>query len=216
MDRQIAATKFILFLLCLLPGAYFSTALWQDALGANPIEAFSRSLGDWTFYLLLITLSVTPLRRLSGHTWLLRLRRMLGLFVVFYAALHMLSYLWLDMALAWGDIGIDLLKRPFIVPGMLGFLLLIPLAVTSNSAMVSRLGGRRWQRLHRLIYPAALLGLLHYTWMAKAGSAQPLWLGVLLVGLLGLRLWWYVMDARKPLLEQRQRQRRIIPIQPRR
>lgn len=213
MDKQITFAKIVLFLLCLIPAAHYGLSYWQDALGDNPADLLARHLGNWTLYLLLITLTVTPLRRLSGLVWLTRLRRMLGLFAFFYACLHLMAYLWLDESFGWTDIGLDILKRPFIVAGMLAFVLLVPLAATSNQAMVRRLGGKRWQELHRLAYPAAMLGVLHYTWMAKAGTGQPLLLGVILAGLLGLRLWWWFADARKPLVEQR---RRTIQIQIRR
>jgi sulfoxide reductase heme-binding subunit YedZ len=212
MNRQIAATKVILFLLCLVPATHYGLGLWQDTLGANPVEAFTRGLGDWALYFLLITLTVTPLRRLAGQSWLIRLRRMLGLFVFFYACLHLTAYLWLDQSFEWSEIGADILKRPFITVGMTTFLLLVPLAATSNSAMIRRLGGQRWQKLHRLVYLAAMLAVLHYTWMVKADVAQPLLLGSILALLLGLRLWWWFADARKPLLARR----RIIPIQVRR
>ncbi len=213
MDRQIAAAKAILFLLCLLPAAHYGLAYWQDTLSANPVEAFTRGLGDWALYLLLITLTITPLRRLAGLIWLMKLRRMLGLFVFFYACLHVTAYLWLDQFFDWAEIGSDILKRPFITVGMLTFVLLVPLAATSTKAMIRRLGGRRWQQLHRLVYLAAMLAVLHFTWMVKADAAQPLTFGLILALLLGLRLWWWFQDARKPLLDLR---RRIIPIQFRR
>jgi sulfoxide reductase heme-binding subunit YedZ len=212
MNRQIAATKTILFLLCLLPAVHYGLGLWQDTLGANPIEAFIRGLGDWALYLLLITLSVTPLRRLAGQSWLIRLRRMLGLFAFFYACLHFTTYLWLDQSFEWAEIGLDILKRPFITAGMVVFVLLVPLAATSNGAMIRRLGGQRWQKLHRLVYPAAMIAVLHYTWMVKLDVAQPLLIGSILALLLGLRLWWWFDAARKPLLARH----RIIPIQTRR
>ncbi|MBI5785838.1 MAG: sulfoxide reductase heme-binding subunit YedZ [Rhodocyclales bacterium] len=213
MEKQIAVAKAILFVLCLLPAAYLGLGFWQDTLDADPVDAFTRGLGDWALYLLLITLTVTPLRRLSGQSWLLRLRRMLGLFSFSYACLHLTAYLWLDQSFRWGDIGADILKRPFITVGMLTFVLLVPLAATSSTAMVRRLGGQRWQQLHRLIYPAAMLAVLHHTWMTKADASQPLIFGLILAVMLALRLWWWFADARKPLVDQR---RRIIPIQFRR
>jgi sulfoxide reductase heme-binding subunit YedZ len=213
MDKQIAAAKAVLLLLCLLPAAYYGIGLGQDTLGANPNEAFTRGLGDWALRLLLITLAVTPLRRLTGWTWLMRLRRMLGLFAFFYVCLHLTAYLWLDQFFDWPAIGMDILKRPFITAGMLVFVMLVPLAATSTNAMIHRLGGKRWQRLHRLIYPAAMIAVVHFTWMVKADATEPAIYGIVLALLLGLRLWWYFQDARKPLLALR---RRIIPIQVRR
>jgi sulfoxide reductase heme-binding subunit YedZ len=212
MERKIAGAKVILFLLCLMPLTYYGLGLWEDTLGANPIEAFTRGLGDWALRLLLITLAVTPLRRLMGWTWLMRLRRMLGLFAFFYVCLHLTTYLWLDQSFDWPAIGTDILKRPFITAGMIVFVLLIPLAATSTNAMIRRLGGKRWQELHRLIYPAAMIAVVHYTWMVKADVTQPAIYGVVLALLLGLRLWWRFQDARKSLPARR----RIIPIQVRR
>ena len=212
MAKYIAALKTALFILCLLPLAHYAAGLWQDTLGANPIEALTRGLGDWALRLLLITLAVTPLRRLSGWAWLLKLRRMLGLFAFFYASLHLIAFLWLDQFFDWAEIGRDILKRPFITVGMATFLLLAPLAATSTKAMIRRLGGQRWQRLHRLIYPAALLAVLHFTWMVKVDVREPALYGVILAVLLGLRAWWRIDDWRRPLVPRR----RIIPIQVRR
>ena len=214
MDKRIASTKVLLFFLCLLPAAYFGLSFWQDTLGDDPVDALVRSLGNWALYLLLITLAITPLRRLTNQSWLIRLRRMLGLFAFFYACLHLMAYLWLEQLFDLSGIGADIVKDPFIVAGMLAFALLIPLAATSNKATIRHLGGDRWQRLHRLIYLAAMLAVLHFTWMVKADVLQPLVFGLILALLLGLRLWWWFADARKPLIEQRRR--RIIPIQFRR
>lgn len=213
MDERIASTKVVLFFLCLLPAAYYGIGYWQDALGDDPVDALTRSLGNWALYLLMITLAITPLRRLANQSWLIRLRRMLGLFAFFYACLHLTAYLWLGQSFDLSGVGADIAKDPFIVAGMLAFALLVPLAATSSQAMIRRLGGERWQRLHRLIYLAAMLAVLHFTWMVKADVVQPLVFGLILALLLGLRLWWWFADARKPLVEQR---RRIIPIQPRR
>jgi len=218
MQRRIATTKGILFLLCLLPLTYYGWGLWQDTLGANPIEAFTRGLGDWALRLLLVTLAITPLRRLTGWTWLMRLRRMLGLFVFFYACLHLVTYLWLDQFFDWLAIGKDIVKRPFITAGMIAFVLLVPLAATSSNGMIRRLGGRRWQRLHRLIYPLAMVAVLHFTWMVKVDVTQPAIYGAILALLLGLRIWWRYQDARRPLLQGGfpRNKHRIIPIQTRR
>jgi len=185
----------------------------------SDIEAFTRGLGDWALRLLLITLAVTPLRRLTGQVWVMKLRRMLGLFVFFYACLHLTAYLWLDQFFDWPAILMDIVKRPFITTGMITFVLLIPLAATSSNAMIRRLGGRRWQQLHRLIYPLAMIAVLHYTWMVKVDVTQPAIYGLMLALLLGLRLWWRFVDARKPasLLGGFPRSKhRIIPIQTRR
>lgn len=214
MERRIAALKAVLFLACLAPLAWYGWAFAQDALGANPIEALTRGLGDWALRLLLATLAVTPLRRLAGWPWLGRLRRMLGLFAFFYACLHLVAYLWLDQFFDWAGIGRDILERPFITAGMVAFLMMLPLAVTSSNAMVRRLGGRRWQRLHRLVYPLAMVAVLHFAWMVKIDITEPALYGLLLAVLLGLRLWWRLTDA--PAAVAPRPRHRIIPIQPRR
>src|SRR5205085_6434638 len=142
----------------------------------NPIEYITRGTGDWTLYCLCITLAVTPLRRLSGLNWLLKLRRMLGLFAFFYASLHFTTFLWFDHFFDVQEMWKDVLKRPFITVGFTAFLLLVPLAATSTNAMVRKLGGKRWQALHRPVYLVAVLGFLHFWWM-KAGKldfAQPI------------------------------------------
>ncbi|TWO80543.1 sulfoxide reductase heme-binding subunit YedZ [Denitratisoma oestradiolicum] len=192
----ISAIKVFLFLLCLLPLAHLAWGAWQDALGANPIEFVTRSLGTWTLKFLLITLTVTPLRRLSGWHWLLRLRRMLGLYAFFYGSLHLSSYLWWDQFFDWSAIAKDILKRPFITVGMSAFLLMTPLALTSNAWAIRRLGGRRWQALHRSIYVIAILGVLHYAWLIKKDLFLPLIYFVLLALLLGIRAWWRNQERR--------------------
>lgn len=188
--RRLAALKTALFLLCLVPLAAYIHGAATDNLGANPIEAVTRGLGEWTLRFLLLTLAVTPLRRLSGLAWLLRFRRMLGLYTFFYACLHVLSYVWLDQFFDWGEILRDIVKRPFITVGFASFLLLIPLAVTSSNAMIRRLGGRLWQRLHRAVYAIALFGVLHFWWMVKRDVTEPAIYATLLAILLGMRVVW--------------------------
>ena len=180
--------KPLLFTLALLPLALLMTGALQGTLGANPIEAVIRDLGDWALRFLLLTLTVTPLRKLSGWRWVGPLRRMLGLFAFFYLCLHILGYVVLDQFFDWAAIADDILKRPFITIGMLAFLLLLPLAVTSGQAMMRRLGGARWKRIHRLIYPAAIAGVVHYALMVKADLREPLIYAALLSLLLGYRL----------------------------
>lgn len=196
--RRFAALKAALFLLCLAPLAGLIQGIVSDSLGANPIEAVTRSLGDWALRFLLITLAVTPLRRLSGLNWLLRLRRMLGLYAFFYALLHVLSYAWLDQFFDWGDILKDIVKRPFITFGFAAFVLLIPLAATSNNAMIKRLGGRRWQWLHRTVYAIAVFGVLHFWWMVKLDITQPAIYAAVLSLLLGMRLYWAARPFIRP------------------
>lgn len=196
--RQFRLIKAGLFLLALLPLARLIWLGFQDRLGANPIEFITRSSGDWTLYFLCIALAVTPLRRLSGWNWLVRLRRMLGLFAFFYVCLHFTTFIWFDHFFDLQEMGKDILKRPFITVGFSAFVLLIPLAVTSTNAMVRRLG-RRWQTVHRLVYAVAVLGILHFWWMraGKHNFAQPLLMGGIVVLLLGFRLvyWWRAKRA---------------------
>ena len=163
----------------------------SGGLGANPIEFITRSTGTWTLVGLLLTLSVTPMRRLSGRADLIRYRRMLGLFSFFYACLHFVTYIWLDQFFDLTAIARDIVKRPFITVGFIAFVLLVPLAVTSTQTMMRRLG-RRWQLLHRLVYPIALLAVVHYLWLVKKDLTSPLIYGTVAVVLLVLRLRWGV------------------------
>jgi len=185
---QVKWLKAALFALCLIPFVRLAWLAAHNGLGANPIEYITRSTGWWTLSLLLITLSVTPLRRLSGWNWLLRLRRMLGLFAFFYVSLHFTTYVWLDQFFDWKSMLKDIAKRPFITVGFTAFVLLIPLAATSTNAMVRRLGAKRWQRLHRAVYVTATLGVLHFWWLVKKDIREPLIFGTLLGLLFLIRL----------------------------
>jgi sulfoxide reductase heme-binding subunit YedZ len=184
------AAKPALFLLCLAPLAALVLGAARDTLGANPAEALIRSTGGWTLRFLCLALAVTPLRQASGWHALARWRRMLGLFVFFYAMLHFLCYAWLDMGLDAGAILRDIAKRPFILVGSAALLLLLPLAATSFNRAVRRLGARRWQRLHRLVYAIAGLAVLHFFWMraGKNDFAEVAVYAAILGGLLGSRL----------------------------
>lgn len=203
-----------LFLACLAPLAYYAWGAQAGTLGANPIETVTRGMGTWALNFLLITLTVTPLRKYSCWAWLGRLRRMLGLFVFFYAVLHLGTYLWFDQFFDWPAIARDILKRPFITVGMISFALLVPLAATSNAFAIRRMGGQRWQELHRSVYAISLLAVLHYSWMVKADISRPLIYAVVLGVLLGLRVWWRVQERnRQPAGAYRPKPRgRIIPI----
>jgi sulfoxide reductase heme-binding subunit YedZ len=187
MVRRCDPAKAALFLLCLVPLAVLAARAGLGQLGANPIEAINRALGDWALRFLLISLAVTPLRQL-GWRGAARLRRMLGLYAFFYAAAHVTSYVVLDNFFDWPAIAADILKRRYITVGMLALMLLLPLAATSTDAMIRRLGGRRWRRLHRLVYAAAMLAVLHYAWMVKADLREPILYGALLAVLLLWRL----------------------------
>lgn len=165
---------------------------FTGGLGANPLEFITHTTGDWTLYLFCITLAVTPLRRLTGMNWLVKMRRMLGLMAFFYLCLHFTTFVWFDHFFDIGEIWKDIVKRPFITVGVLALTLSIPLAVTSTNGMVRRLGGKRWQVLHRLIYLIVPLGVLHY-WWDKAGKnliAKPLLFAVLVGVMLALRVLW--------------------------
>ena len=182
-------TKPLVFLVSLLPLAWLGWLAWQGELGANPVETLSHHTGDWSLRFLLLTLAVTPARRLTGWNRLQQFRRMLGLFAFFYVGLHLAVYLIFDQFFDWAAIGADVVKRPYLTVGFAAFLLLIPLAITSTHAMMKRLG-RHWQRLHRLVYLIAILGVLHYAWLVKADLTEPLLYGGILAALLGYRLWW--------------------------
>ena len=171
MQRALASrlAKPCVFLLALLPLGYWLTALFQDALGANPAEALLRGTGLWTLRMLCVLLLVSPLREITGWAGLARLRRMLGLFVFFYALVHFSAYGWLDQSGQWDDILRDIPKRPFILVGLLALVLLTPLALTSFNAAIRWLGAARWRKLHRAVYGIALLAILHFFWM-RAGK----------------------------------------------
>lgn len=196
--RQLKIIKATLFVLALLPLLRLVLFALTDRLGANPIEFITRNTGDWTLYFLCITLAITPLRRLTKWNWLIKMRRMSGLYVFFYALLHFTTFFWFDHFFDLQEMLKDITKRPFILVGFSAFVLLIPLAVTSTNGMMKRLGGKRWQLLHRLIYVIAPLGILHFWWM-KAGKhdfSQPVLFGLIVATLLSSRAYWYWMQQR--------------------
>lgn len=187
------SVKPLVFLACLLPFLWLTWGALSDGLGANPAEALLRATGDWTLRFLCLVLLVTPLRTWTGWTALARLRRMLGLYVYFYALLHLLSYAWFDMGFDLADILRDIVRRPFILVGSLAVLLLTPLALTSFNRAIRALGARRWQWLHRLVYLIAGLGVLHFLWMraGKNDYAEVAVYGAIIAVLLG----WRVLHA---------------------
>jgi sulfoxide reductase heme-binding subunit YedZ len=180
--------KPVVFLACLGPLVRLGWKAYAGLLGANPIEVITHSTGDWTLIFLLVTLSVTPVRRLTGLLWLIRFRRMFGLFAFFYGTLHFLTYIWLDKFFDVHEMLVDVAKRKFITVGFTAFLLLIPLAATSTKGWIRRLGGKRWNWLHRLIYLSALGGVIHYLWLVKADIHKPMEYGLVLAVLMGYRL----------------------------
>ena len=181
-------TKALIFVLCLGPLARLVAGGILDRLGANPVELITHSTGTWTLTFVMITLSVTPLRRLSGWHWLARLRRMFGLYAFFYASLHFMTYIWLDQFFDVAAIAKDVVKRPFITIGFGAFVMLVPLAATSTDAMVRRLGGKNWIALHRLTYVLAICGVVHYWWLVKRDITQPAIYALVLAALLGYRV----------------------------
>ena len=196
---RLTLLKALTIIACLLPAALLLRAWFAQALGPEPVEAVGEATGEWTLRLLLLTLAVTPLRRLSGAHWLSRLRRTFGLFAFTYGCLHFASYLWLDQNFDWHAIAQDILKRPFIVIGFSALALMTPLALTSNAAMIRRLGGRRWQSLHRSIYAIAILGVVHMAWQADGNLLEPLFYAAALALLLGLRAIWRNAERRRQL-----------------
>jgi methionine sulfoxide reductase heme-binding subunit len=193
------------FLLCLGPAFVLTWKGFHGGLGANPIDVITRTTGRWTLTFLLITLSVTPVRKLSGLTWLIRFRRMLGLFAFFYGSLHLMTYVWLDKFFNVHEMLHDIAKRRFITAGMTAWFLMLPLALTSTKGWIRRMGGKRWQKLHRLIYFSAAAGVVHFIWLVKADLRRPLTYGAVLAVLLSYRLViWLVsrIRARRALATQ--------------
>ncbi|MYN40582.1 sulfoxide reductase heme-binding subunit YedZ [Duganella sp. FT109W] len=194
--KQISWIKGAVFVAALIPLARMAYLTLTGQL-VDPLEFITRGTGDWTLYFLTITLAVTPLRKLSGWNWLIKLRRMVGLYTFFYGFLHFMTFLWFDHFFDLAEMWKDVLKRPFITVGFIAFVLLIPLALTSTNGMIKRLGGKRWQWLHRLIYVIAPLALLHFWWM-KAGKHnfnQPILFIVIIGSLLLMRVWWATRKA---------------------
>ena len=185
---DIKFSKLVVLINSAVPLALLGCDAYHHRLGANPLEFVTHTTGTLTLVFLLLSLTVTPLRKALGLPWLIQLRRILGLYAFFYGSLHLLCYIWFDKAFKFGAIVQDTVKRPFIFLGMFSFLLMVPLAVTSTNKMVKRLGGQRWNRLHKLVYVAATAGVLHYYLLVKADIRIPVAFGITLVLLLGYRL----------------------------
>jgi sulfoxide reductase heme-binding subunit YedZ len=205
--RGRVALKTVVWIVGLAPVASLVYWFWTDDLTANPISFVTNTLGDWTIRLLFATLALTPLRVLFGWGWQMPLRRLLGLFAFFYVCLHFSVWIVLDHFFDWRQMGADIVKRPYITVGMLAFTLLIPLAATSTTGMIKRLGGVAWRRLHRLVYVAAVLGTLHYIWLAKKVLIAPWIHAAILALLLGIRAW----DAGRRLVRRRQARASAAP-----
>ncbi len=185
---KIRWSKILLFVLCASPLFLLGWRAWNEDLTANPIEFITHFTGDWTIRFLVATLAITPLRKLLNRPSLVRYRRMVGLFAFFYGTLHLTTYLWLDKFFAWSEIVKDIGKRPFITAGFAAFLCMVPLAITSTAGWIRRLGGKRWQMLHRLVYASAVCGVIHYYWLVKSDIRLPVLYGSLVALEFGYRL----------------------------
>jgi sulfoxide reductase heme-binding subunit YedZ len=191
------AAKVVAFLAALVPLALLIRATLTGTLGVNPAETIRLETGRWTLKFLFLSLAVTPVRRLTGWNLVIQYRRMLGLFAFFYAALHVVSYWAFDLNFSFAAMAGDVFKRPFITMGFAAFLLLIPLALTSTKGWIRRLG-KKWTLLHRLVYLAAICGVIHFAWKVKVFTGDPVWYAVILTLLLGFRLAWNLRTLRTP------------------
>lgn len=198
--QEIANIKVVVFILCLVPLLRLVYLGFNDDLSANPVEFIERSTGYWALVMLLITLSLTPIRLLTGRVWQLQLRRMLGLWMFFYACLHLSTYLWLDYGFVWMDIMKDIIKHPYVLVGSAAFLLSIPLAATSNQFMIKKLRDR-WKPLHQSVYLIAILATLHFLWLVKKDLREPLLFISILVALLGIRIFFHY--NKRPIIKSK-------------
>lgn len=202
MNQFARYSKPTVFLFCAMPAVWLVVAAFTGGLGANPVETITHFTGEWGLRLLLVTLAVTPLRKITGLNTLVRLRRMLGLYAFFYVCLHLLTYVWLDAFFSLTYIWDDIAKRLYITAGFTAFCMLVPLALTSTNGMIRRLGARRWQRLHRLVYVAGLAGVLHFLWLVKSDYREPL---------VYVALFSVLMVLRIPAISRRLPRLRSIP-----
>jgi len=198
-EKLVRSLKLLAFLLCLGPLTVLVWKGFHELLGANPVDVITRTTGRWTLIFLLLTLSISPVRKLTRLPWLIRFRRMLGLFAFFYGSLHLMTYVWLDKFFNVPDMLHDIAERRFITAGMTAWALMLPLALTSTAWSIRRLGGKRWQRLHRLIYFSATAGVIHFIWLVKADLRRPLTYGAVLALLLAFRFaQWGLSTAKNP------------------
>jgi methionine sulfoxide reductase heme-binding subunit len=201
MAPDIKFARFVLFTNCAVPVGMLAWDAIHGHLGANPLEFVTRTTGALTLIFLLVSLAVTPLRKMLGLPWMIKFRRMTGLFAFFYGSLHLLTYLWFDKAFNFPAMAHDISKRPFIMLGMLAYFLLVPLAFTSTNQMVKRLGGKKWNRLHKLVYVSAASGVLHYYLLVKADVRKPIAFAIGLTLLLGYRVlnnYFPTLTERRP------------------
>ena len=194
--QQTVYVKAAIWLFALMPLARLIWLGVNEDLGANPVEFVERSTGTWTLVILLTTLSMTPIRLLTGQVWPIQLRRLLGLFMFFYACLHITSYIWLDYSVVWTDIIKDIIKHPYVIVGFSAFLLTIPLATTSNSYMIKRLK-TNWKKLHQIVYLIAILGVVHFWWLVKKDVTEPTYYATALLMLLSVRLYFKLKSNHK-------------------
>jgi methionine sulfoxide reductase heme-binding subunit len=186
--RWIILLKIVVWALCLSPVSLLAWKATHDLLGANPLSEITLTTGHWTLYLLLTTLAISPLRKVTRLNWLIRFRRLVGLFAFFYGCLHLMTYLWFDKAFDLHEIVKDIYKRPFITAGMTAWILMLPLALTSTGASIRWLGGKRWQKLHRLVYFSAIAGVVHFWWLVKRDLTRPQIMAAILIVLLAFRI----------------------------
>jgi sulfoxide reductase heme-binding subunit YedZ len=197
-EKLLRLLKVLVFLACLGPLSVLTWKAFHQLLGANPVDVITRSTGKWTLVFLLLTLAVTPARRLLQTPWLIRFRRMIGLFAFFYGTLHLMTYVWLDQFFNVQSMLHDIAKRKFITAGMTAFALMVPLAFTSTRGWIRRMGGKRWQKLHRLIYFSAAAGVIHFLWLVKADRSRPIAYGSVLAVLLLFRIAIRMLGRMRP------------------
>lgn len=199
MRNRNKILKPIVFLAALLPLALLVLDALRGNLGANPIEKITHQTGLWTLVFLLVTLAITPLRRITGINWVIQYRRMLGLFAFFYGCLHLTTYVWLDQFFDLHAMLHDIYKRPFITAGFTGFLMMVPLALTSTQWSIRKLG-KKWQTLHRLIYVSALAGVIHFIWLVKKDVQEPLIYAIILGTLMSIRVFYWAKNSRRKIV----------------
>lgn len=204
MNKQkINLVKVAIWLLALMPLAHLVWLGFNEDLGANPVEFVERSTGLWALIILLVTLSITPIRLITGQVWVIQLRRLTGLFMFFYACLHITTYVWLDFGFVWADILKDIAKHPRILVGFGAFMLAIPLAVTSNSYAIKRLK-TNWKKLHQAVYLLAILAVVHFLWLVKKDLTEPLYYAAALALLFAIRLYYKQKNSKQNMNKQAQ------------